>query len=152
MSKPLEGRLPEGLDPVTAGRYGLWLMGLRQQQRAARRSPKPTAYIPHTLLGRTLRTILPWSIHEYPGIKQFAASVLNVCPKVAEDYLYDRPPHRLPAKHAATLSAILKDHIAVQTAMAAELDAYAATADRSGDNLRRMHANRREAAKSEAIL
>lgn len=109
-SRPLPSKLspnlPPGLDPYTAGKWGLWLMGQRQHKKALRRTSSPRIHIPRGLADATLNLLVPWQVWEYPGRIRVLASLLNLSPATARRYASgDRP---LPAKHALRLAEYLE--------------------------------------------
>jgi hypothetical protein len=97
-------QLPAGLDPVQAGRFGLWLLGKRSHARALRRTFSGTRVPSTRITGRLLGILLPWTIHEYPGNLQALAEMCGVARSTASDWLYCARP--LPRKHAARLADI----------------------------------------------
>lgn len=96
--------LPPGLDPVQAGRFGLWLLGKRSHARALKRSVTASGVPGAGLAQRALSLIAPWRIAEYPGYLRILASICGVSTKTAEEWLYRDLV--LPEKHARTLLAL----------------------------------------------
>lgn len=134
--------LPPGLDPVTAGRMGLWLLGKRGHERAIRRRD-PQYRVPHsTLASATCCAVLPWRLYETPGHVALLASILDVGEGHARHTLLGQEP--LSAAGAERLALWLSDRIALQQGLVDELRAYgaaraaevAATRARNTSNLR----------------
>lgn len=111
-------QLPPGLDPVRAGRWGLWLLGQRSHRRSLLRTVSSRRVSTGAPGDRFLSLFAPWSIHEYPGRWQIMAELLGISRHSARRYCYSK---RLPAKHAATLERICRDRAAAFLALADEL-------------------------------
>ena len=110
--------LPAGLDPVTAGRLGLWLLGQRSHRRAQRRTISASR-VPNGALGdRFLCLYVPWKLHEYPGRVLALSELLGVPQATAKRYTFGR----LPTKHAVTLARIAREREAAWRAVAEELE------------------------------
>src|SRR5215831_14841354 len=120
--------LPRGLDPVSAGRFGLWLLS-RRSHRAARRRVAFTNRVWHssTWGNRFERLITPWRIFEYPGTSAMLAQLCGVSRSTARGWIYGK---RLPVRHALRLSHNLMAHAAQCEALGRELRSYADAADR----------------------
>ena len=117
--------LPKGVTPTQAGRFGLWLLGLRQHKAAQRRIAFPKcAYAPQTLVARWCRLIVPWKVFEYPGSQRMLSELCGISLKSAERY--HQPSAKLPRKQALRLSQYLEQHASACEALARELRAYAA--------------------------
>ena len=115
--------LPEGLDPVAAGRAGLWLLAKREQAKAARRVAFPRRVCSDTLAARFVRLFLPWSVQEYPGYRRWLAQLLNVSEGRARNVCVRSGT--LPRIHALTMSRYLRDHAAQCEALARQLEQQA---------------------------
>ena len=122
-------RLPRGLDPVTAGRFGLWLLGRRQQTAASKRIAFPRRGYAR-LIQRACGLLVPWRVHEYPGVARWLASVCGVADSTAANWL--KGSQALPRKHAETVALYLENHSALLMAAAVELRAYAQTEQTKG--------------------
>ncbi len=115
--------LPEGLDPVTAGRYGLWLLGVRSHNRALKRTISPKRVWGYGPLHRLATLLSPWTIEEYPGYRRFMASLCGVAIRTSDRWFYGAD--RLPRKHARRLAAICVERAAAYEALAKEFEAWA---------------------------
>lgn len=138
--------LPPGLDPVKAGRLGLWLLGKRNQARAARRRFHPTREHVGGLVGgpvsRLLDILLPWTVHEYPGqIKALAALIGGIREATAKDYLYR--PENLSKRGAERLAQFCDDRAAMFAGLAKEFAAMAEAKD-GRNELARWHEKQRQ--------
>lgn len=120
-------KLPPGLDPVTAGRWGLWLLGKRQHTAKLRRSFSNPTYALRSLLDRATNAICPWPLWRYPGRSNGIAEVLGVSPEYARQMIGGHRP--LPARHALTLARYLECDLAERQAVIDELRAHAAQHD-----------------------
>lgn len=120
---PQYQRLPDGLDPVQAGRFGLWLLGVRSHQRAQKRTFSASRVSGYGLAQRLLTALMPWTVEEYPGHLQALAEMCNVSRRTVEDWLYR--PDKLPRKHARRLSDICREKAAEFFELAEQLEAYA---------------------------
>lgn len=125
MAAPMP-RLPDGLTPVQAGRFGLWLLGKISHDRAGKRVAIVPAYRSFVLADAVVKAFLPWTIYEYPGWRRWLSDVLDVAPSTASTYA--RVEGRLPRKHAKTLARLCRDKAAELLALADQLDEY----ERSG--------------------
>ena len=122
--------LPPGLSPVTAGRWGLWLLSRRSYRAARKRTAFPArrkwghnGHWGHRLIHRWCELIVPWTVHEYPGEDRMLAAICGIAISSAHAYL--KPSRHLPRRHAARLSDYLMAHAAECEALARELRAYA---------------------------
>lgn len=120
-----ELRLPPGLDPVTAGRLGLWLLGQRSHRRSLRRRYHHRRVFGVGLANRAVKLIAPWTIAEYPGWERALAEICSVKVSTSRKWYHDTDA--LPRKHALTLAAICESRAAEFSALAEELRAHAAT-------------------------
>ena len=112
--------LPPGLDPVTAGRWGLWLLGNRSHRRAQQRTVSASRVPGCGACDRFLYLLAPWRYNEYPGRMQILAETLGVRRTTVRDYLY-RPALKLPERHRVTLERIARERAAAWLALADEL-------------------------------
>lgn len=117
--------LPPGLDPVTAGRFGLWLLGQRSHRKALKRTFFVKRVRPASLQERFVRLIAPWRIEEYPGCDRVLPALCGVAHSTARAWLWS--DKRLPRRHALTLAAICDARAAEFAALAVELRAHAAS-------------------------
>jgi hypothetical protein len=117
--------LPRGLDPVSAGRFGLWLLSRRSHRAKQRRVAFPARVWPQTLVWRWVRLISPWRCHEYPGAAVVISSLCEIAPSYAWNLLKPSWASKLPPRHAHRLAAYLEAHAAESEALARELRAYA---------------------------
>lgn len=121
--------LPPGLDPVEAGRFGLWLLSKRQHHRALRRRAIPRPRVRAWTLARAVMTHLaPWHVWEYPGERRLLSGLLGIAESYANNLL--KPSFVLPAQHALALAEYLEGHASAASALAHELREHAAS--RSG--------------------
>ena len=135
MDRNLGPRLAD-VDPVTAGRLGLWLLGRRSHNAASRRVAFPIRKNPPgNLVSRFARLIAPWLIFEYPGSEAVIAGICAIKRGYAHDLL--KPSFRLPSKHAITMAHYLARHASQCEALSAELLAYAAAARQGRANRER---------------
>lgn len=117
-------QLPTGLDPVTAGRFGLWLLGKRSHARAQRRSVSASRVPGCGIAHRFVALIAPWSVHEYPGRDRILPALCEVSIETARDWLYrDR---MLPPKHARRMAEIARQRAVEFEDVAKALDQHAA--------------------------
>ena len=114
---------PVNVDPVTAGRFGLWLLGRRSHNAANRRLPlpRPIDLGTATLLRRFAALICAWDVWEYPGAPRCIGAILGIEASSAKRYLW----REVPRRHAERLADYLEGHAAECQALAAELRAYA---------------------------
>ena len=113
-------QLPAGLDPVQAGRFGLWLLGQRSHVRKTRRCVSAVRVPCPTQGGRFAGLFVPWTVHTYPSATQAIAELCGVKESYAEHLLSRQ--ERLPAKHAATLGRIARERAEAWKALADELE------------------------------
>jgi plasmid maintenance system antidote protein VapI len=99
-------KLPPGLDPVTAGRFGLWLLGKRQHSRSQRRSLVASTFLVKAVCGRAIHLIAPWPVWQYPGKWRALSQLLGVSDRTARAYISGE--RRLPEARAARLAAYLR--------------------------------------------
>ena len=118
--QPLAPPLPPGLNPVTAGRFGLWLLGQRSHRKAQRRRLAATRVCRGGLCHRFVCLLLPWRVEEYPGAIQAFAELLGISRNTAKDYLF-RTRRKLPERHRVTLERIARARAAAWLALADEL-------------------------------
>src|SRR5215472_9629610 len=59
--------LPPGLDPVSAGRIGLWLLSRRSHNAPQKRTAFPQREWRKTPAAKFVRLICQWHVYEYPG-------------------------------------------------------------------------------------
>jgi len=128
MSSP-SPHLPPGLDPVSAGRWGLWLLGKRSQAAAKKRFLHVAPVGGDNISGRLLRLICPWSIAEYPGWQRTYSGLLGLKIGTAQVYLYS--PRPLPVKHIRRIAEISREREAAFRALAEDAEAYAAERERT---------------------
>jgi hypothetical protein len=118
--------LPPGLSPVEAGRFGLWLLGQRKQRAAQkRRASKGWRVYSRYELGRFCAMAAPWRVAEYQSGETLVARLCGVAEQSVVSWMYT--PDRLPAKHARTLAAYIRQFDG--PALARELEAYADARD-----------------------
>ena len=113
-------QLPAGLDPVKAGRLGLWLLGQRSHRRALRRNVSATRVSTGSLGSRFSTLFTPWTVHTYPSAAQALAELCGV--KASYARLWLRRDGRLPTRHARTLARIAREREAAWRAVAEELE------------------------------
>jgi len=118
-------QLPPGLDPVTAGRFGLWLLGKRSHTRAQRRRVSASHVPGSGLAQRFVSLIAPWTIAEYPGRRRLLGGLCGVAVATTDDWLYRE--QRLPAAHAQRLSTICREKAAQPLELADDLDRHVET-------------------------
>lgn len=116
--------LPSGLDPVTAGRFGLWLLGKRSHARAQRRRGYPFRVGHDTLAHRFACLLAPWRLDEYPGYRRLLAELL--CTTEGRARNLATGSEVLPPRHARHLSVLARDRAALLNALAEDLDRHAA--------------------------
>src|SRR5271165_3506025 len=85
-------KLPRGLDPVTAGRFGLWLLGKRQHMRARRRNSCPATYAPRSIVDRVVALVWRWTVAEYPGMHRGLGDLLGLTAGSARHLMAGRRP------------------------------------------------------------
>jgi len=118
--------LPPGLDPVMAGRFGLWLLGQRSHRRSLRRTASASRVPGRGLAQRWLTLMAPWTIEEYPGRIQLLAEICGVSRSRVGDWLYRTKPGKgLPAKHARRLMVLCEERAAALDALASDLRRHA---------------------------
>lgn len=101
-------QLPPGLDPVTAGRFGLWLLGKRSHARAQKRTYRAVGVRGISVTGRLVNLILPWTVEEYPGYLRVLAEICGVSIRTVPHWINGTRP--LPLKHCHTLLRIAEQH------------------------------------------
>ena len=116
-------RLPPGVSPITAGRLGLWYLGLISHQRAIKRTVSPRGALGYGLVNQLANLVAPWTIEEYPGYRRFLSSLCGVAMKTSDRWLYGCD--RLPRKHAARLGALCRERAAAFEALASEFEEWA---------------------------
>ena len=118
--------LPPGLDPVTAGRFGLWLLGQRNHQAALRRRIGKRRVYRATRLQRFATLFFPWLVIDYPGCELFLCQLCMVERRVVQRWLAGHRP--LPSNQAR----VIADYVEGLDgpAVARELRAYADARDR----------------------
>ena len=109
-----DGQLPRGLDPVRAGRIGLWSLSQRSHRAAKKRVAFPNRVWPETLVCRFI-------VHEYAGSRVVLSHILGVAPLYARNLMKPSHERRLPPKHACRLADYLLAHAAECDALAREL-------------------------------
>ena len=112
-------RLPQGLDPVTAGRFGLWLLGKRASVAASKRVAFPPRRDSVGSVATAVRAWLPWAIVEYPGRARWLAALCGVQTETARSWLYRG--RRMPTKHADKLATYLENVAAILQLRALEI-------------------------------
>jgi len=117
--------LPAGLSPVEAGRLGLWLLSRRSHNAAQRRIAFPSRGGRRELIHRWCALIVPWKIYEYPGAERMLATLCDISPASAHQYLKASWGNKLPRVHARRLAQYLESHASQCDALARELRAYA---------------------------
>lgn len=112
--------LPPGLDPVTAGRFGLWLLGKRSHQRSLKRQAVVTRVSGGSCLNRFAGLSVPWTVETYPGTHRFLCGLLNVSVSSVKRWLH--ADEALPAKHAQRLALICRERSQSYNDLADELE------------------------------
>ncbi len=120
-------RLPDGLNPVQAGRFGLWLLGIRSHHRALKRSAIPDREPGCGIAHRFADLIVPWSVERYPGRSRFLADLCGVKTRTADDWFYR--PHHIGARHLRFFHRFALERIAAWTAFAEEVGRLADEAE-----------------------
>ena len=115
--------LPPGLDPVTAGRFGLWLLGRRSHERALKRRSSPSRVFGYGIIQRLATLIAPWTVEEYPGYRRFLADLCGVNIRTSDDWLYGA--QSLPRIHARRLSTLSRERGEALLAISEELATWA---------------------------
>jgi hypothetical protein len=115
--------LPQGLNPVDAGRLGLWLLGRRNQRAASRRRARPSHVYNRSLADRFRGLITPWRVHEYPGTLAFMAELCGVGVGTARNWC--KRGYRLPPHQARRMARYLRIYAAEGLALADALEAAA---------------------------
>jgi len=118
--------LPPGLDPVTAGRFGLWLLGQRNHRAAIRRRHSPFRVYRAGVVCRFASVVCPWLVKDYPGAQVLIAGLCGVSEDTANDWLRQKKP--VPSRHARTLADFIERFDG--PAVARELRAYADERDK----------------------
>lgn len=114
--------LPHGIDPVQAGRFGLWLLSVRSQRAAQKRIAFPERVRKQSLNSRVQRLIAPWYVYEYPGATVIISHICGIARSTAQGWINGK---RLPPKHARKLADYLERHASECDALARELRVYA---------------------------
>ena len=114
-------RLPRGLSPVTAGRFGLWLLGRRASAAAEKRDAFPHRRASSVIANRATRALLPWYVSEYPGAARWLGALCGVGNGTARNWLSGS--RRMPSRHAATLATYLENVAAILQLRALEIRA-----------------------------
>jgi hypothetical protein len=127
--------LPAGVTPVQAGRFGLWLLGKRNQAKAARRRGIVTRAYTRSRLDALSGLTVPWTVNEYPGAYRFFSEILGVSRQSVKRWLAS--DHGLPRKQALRLSSLCRDRAAAFAALADEFAAIAAEERPSRKRLKR---------------
>ena len=112
-------QLPEGFDPVAAGRAGLWLMGQRQHRAKNRRVAFPArVYRVERLACHFAALLTPWRVWEYPGIEGFLCELCGVKRHTVKRWLCGYPiaPH-----HARRMADYVDAHVVQCLALSREL-------------------------------
>jgi hypothetical protein len=120
--------LPAGLDPITAGRFALWMLGKRSHRRAQRRTVSASRVWGGGLAQRFVTLVAPWTVEEYPGRLRLLAGLCGVTAATSKDWLYR--DKRLPAKHAHRLHSIAIERAEQWYALAADLARHAGEQER----------------------
>src|SRR5580704_1716677 len=94
-------QLPPGMDPVQAGKWGLWFLGQHEHRKSLRRCVTPRRIYGGNATQRFVHLLAPWTVNEYPGSAQIMSELLGVKRGTAKCYLHRSGP--LPLKHVATL-------------------------------------------------
>src|ERR1700720_3689012 len=100
--------LPAGLDPVQAGRFGLWLLGQRSHRRAQLRTVSASRVPGSSLAQRFVLLFMPWRITQYPGRHRFLPVLCGVSIGTARLWLYRE--EKLPPKHARRMAEVARAH------------------------------------------
>ncbi len=127
-----ELELPPSLNPVTAGRFGLWLLGKRNQARAQTRVGVATREYGSSCLARYCTLVIPWTVYEYPGLHRYLRALLGISVPSATRYVRGQ---RLPMGHARRLALICRERAAAFEALAADFEAL--SVERPKGRLRR---------------
>lgn len=139
-------QLPQGLDPVTAGRWGVWLLGQRQHQRAQQRSLAAAWYNDsHCLASRAIALIAKWHVNYYPGRWRAMCEVVGVKKGTAKEYISGR--RRLPRFRRARLASFLEADLAERLEVIRLLKLPDPADDRMAENMRQGLAKMRQAGK-----
>lgn len=135
---PLKKKSPEspgalepfepGFDPVTAGRYGLWLLGFRNHRAASRRRGLVYHVYNRSLADRFRGLLTPWRVHEYGGTVRLLAELCGVKEDSARQWCTGG--QKLPAHQCRRLAGYLRGHAALTLALAVELEDVARAAER----------------------
>lgn len=110
--------LPAGLDPVDAGRLGLWLLAKRKQKRAQAPVFPDPVYGDH-LAAKVAHVLIPWRLSGYPGASRYFAKLCGVSSITTRRWL--RGVYPIPRRHALTLAGFLQGHASMCEALAHEL-------------------------------
>lgn len=112
--------LPQGLSPVSAGRWGLWLLGLRNHRAASQRCGLVHHVYNRSLADRFRGLITPWRIYEYGGTLRLMAQICRVSEDSARQWCTGG--QKLPAHQCRRLAGYLHGHAASALALAEELE------------------------------
>jgi transcriptional regulator with XRE-family HTH domain len=110
LAKPNPKLLPKDLDPVTAGRWGLWLLGRWQHKQALRRTVVVRLYPRKSLAGKFVNLCFPWPVWSYPGPFRALAQLVGVTNRTAAAYIAGR--RRMPLARRERLAAYLRADLA----------------------------------------
>ena len=114
--------LPRGLNPVIAGRIGIWLLSRRSHRAAQKRVAFPYREKPaETLVLRFVRLVVPWTVYQYPGAQRYLAALLGIRSDYANSLMKPSWGAKLPQCHALRLAQFLEAHGSQALALAAEL-------------------------------
>ena len=111
------------MNPVEAGRFGLWLLGQRNRRAASRRRALPSRVYDKSLADRFRGLITPWRVYEYPGTIVLMAQLCSVGVGTARTWCnrgYQLAPHQ-----ARRMAGYLRTRAAEELALAGELEAAA---------------------------
>ena len=114
-------KLPPGLDPVTAGRWGLWLLAKRSHIKAQRRTGVLLSVGSGSLSVRFAHLWCSWTVHTYPGPKRLFAMMLGLRQSTANTYLYQRKP--LARKHQERMLKLASQRLAQWATLVSDLEA-----------------------------
>ena len=125
--------LPAGLDPVSAGRFGLWLLGKRASAARQRRIPFPRR-VARGHAGPVAATVWPWHVHQYPGAAVMLSAICGVSLGTARHWLKGS---RMSPRNRERLAQWLEDQAAILQSLALELRRDVAAARKPSDNFRK---------------
>ena len=118
-------KLPPGLDPVTAGRWGLWLLGQRSKRAAAKRTHVGIRECGYGPVRDFIQLVAPWRVDTYPSQERLLAGLCGVSEATAVPML--SRPKAISARSAERLAAICDDYERRARETAAALRAHAAS-------------------------